>query len=38
MKRHWLTDELAEFWSLSSNESALLKGRTDTHRLGFALL
>ena len=38
MKRHWLTDELAEFWSLSPNESALLKGRTDAHRLGFALL
>ena len=38
MKQHWLTDELAEFWSLTPDETELLKGRSDSNRLGFSLL
>ena len=38
MKQHWLADELAEFWFLTPDEEGLLKGRTDSHRLGFSLL
>lgn len=38
MKWHWNEDELDMQWSLSVEESALLPGRTDSGRLGFAIL
>ncbi len=38
MKRCWLANELEEFWSLTSGEMKPLKGRTDSHRLGFVRL
>ena len=38
MKWHWSEDELEMQWSLSVEELALLPGRTDSGRLGFALL
>lgn len=38
MKWHWSEDELEMQWSLSAEESALLPGRTDSGRLGFAIL
>jgi len=38
VKWHWNEDELEMQWSLSVEESALLPGRTDSGRLGFAIL
>ena len=38
MKLHWLADELVEFWSMTPDELGLLKGSSESHRLGFALL
>ena len=38
MKWHWSEDELETQWSLSVEESALLPSRTDSGRLGFAIL
>ena len=38
MKRNWQPEELVEHWTLLPNELALLIQRTDSNRLGFALL
>jgi TnpA family transposase len=38
MKRAWLTEELAEHWSLTSAERNLLGQKAAHNRLGFALL
>jgi hypothetical protein len=38
VKWHWNEDELEIHWSLSVEESVLLPGRTDSGRLGFAIL
>ena len=38
MKQRWLAHELEEEWSLTPEETALLSGRTDSKRLGFAVL
>lgn len=38
VKWHWSEDELETQWSLTVAELALLPGRTDSGRLGFAIL
>jgi TnpA family transposase len=38
MQRHWDEQELAEHWSLTSDEFELLTNRTERSRLGFAAL
>lgn len=38
MKRQWTADDLAEHWTLSPDERALLANRAPATRLGFALL
>lgn len=38
MKRNWQPEELVEHWTLLPNELGLLIQRTDSNRLGFALL
>jgi len=38
MKRHWDDQELAEHWSLTHDELALLGNRTQRSRLGFTVL
>lgn len=37
MKRFWTQDELGEHWTLSFDETGLLKGKNRTARLGFSL-
>ena len=37
MKRQWLTEELAEHWTLSSEEQVLLRHKTPVNQLGLAL-
>ena len=38
MKQHWDDLALAEHWSLSDDELPLLDNRTESNRLGFAVL
>ena len=38
MKQHWSLPELEECWALTAKEVALLSGRTEVNRLGFAAL
>ena len=37
MQRLWSSEELAERWSLGSEELVLLPGKPDTGKLGFAV-
>ncbi|HEY1431289.1 MAG TPA: DUF4158 domain-containing protein [Stellaceae bacterium] len=37
MQRLWSSEELAEGWSLRSEELALLPGKADAGKLGFAV-
>ena len=38
MKQDWHPDELLQYWTLSSDEHALLAHKTGSARLGFAVL
>ncbi len=38
MKRNWQPEELIEHWTITSSEKVLLKGKTQTNRLGLAVL
>ena len=38
MKRHWDEQELAEHWSLTSDEFELVRNRTDRSRIGVVAL
>lgn len=37
MKRHWNEQELAEHWTLTSNELQCIRNRTNRNRIGFAV-
>ena len=38
MKRNWQPEELIEHWTITDSEKVLLKGKTQTNRLGLAVL
>jgi hypothetical protein len=38
VKQHWDDQALVEHWSLNDDERSLLDNRTETSRLGFAVL
>jgi hypothetical protein len=38
MKQNWTERELVEFWTLSDSEKQLLEQRTESGRLGYAVL
>ena len=38
MKRNWQPEELIEHWTITESEKVLLKGKTQTNRLGLAVL
>ncbi len=38
MKQNWTEQELVEFWTLTDSEKQLLEQRTESGRLGYAVL